>query len=182
MSTSNKIIAGLVLVLALVLATLYFGYDPWSAHQQGIGETRATVRYNGAIKQQKDEAAMLLIAESTKAEVAERALNDFKTNQELKDAANKNTVAGLENRLRYAAGAAGRLRDPNTTGCRGGGGGSKSVDPASADLGAEDTAEAGGLFSVGATALLQRLTREADDINIAYASCRADAMNMRKAL
>ena len=82
------------------------------------------------------------------------------------------------------AATAGRLRDPNAAaaGCRSGGAGASTTDPGLADPDAADAAEAGGLFSAGATELLQRLTREADAINAAFASCRADALSVREVL
>lgn len=64
----------------------------------------------------------------------------------------------------------------------GGGGGAQGADPARAGGGADDASQAGGLFSAGATELFLRLTREADDINIAYTSCRLDALSLREVL
>ena len=182
MSTHYKITGTLALVLLLTLTTLWMGYGPWATRQQAIGEARATTAYNTAIKQQKTAAGELLATEASKANTATAALNAFKLQQEKDDAQNKSTISNLAVRLRAAAGAAGRLRDPNAAGCGGGGSGASTADPARAAGSATDAAEAGGLFSTGATELLQRLTRESDDINTAYASCRADALSLRVVL
>lgn len=182
MSTHYKITGALALALLLVLATLWLGYGPWATRQQAIGEARATTAYNAAIKQQKTAAGELLAAETGKANTATAALNAFKLQREKDDAQNKSTIADLAVRLRTVAGPAGRLRDPNATGCGGGSSGAPGADPARAGGGAADAAETGGLFSAGATELFQRLTREADDINNAYASCRPDTLNIRRLL
>lgn len=182
MSASSKIIAVLVVALALLLAVLGVAYGPWAAHQQGIGEKRATMVYNLAIDQQKTAAGKLLDAETAKAATATKALNDFKVKQEQQDAKNQTTVTDLERSLHAAAGPAGRLRDPNAAVCGGGGDGAQGADPARAGDSPADAAKAGGLFSGPATALLQRLTLEADEINVAYASCRPDALALREVL
>lgn len=169
------------LLIGALLAALVLGYFAWADHIGDKREAAVTARYNAAIGAQKKEAAQKLADETAKVATAEKALNDFKNQQELKDATNQKTVAGLSARLLNATGPAGRLRDPDAAGCGRGGGGAQGADPASADDRANDPAQTGGLFSAGATQLLQRLTREADDINAAYISCRADAWSVRAA-
>jgi hypothetical protein len=171
-----------ILAIGALIGLLVLAYQAWATHQQGIGEARATTAYNAAITQQKTAAGELLAAETGKANTATAALNAFKLQQEKDDAQNKSTIADLAVRLRTAAGPAGRLRDPNAPGCGGSGSGAPGADPARAGGGAADAAETGGLFSAGATELFQRLTREADDINTAYASCRPDALKIREVL
>lgn len=182
MTGAGKLAAALALVLLVLLGLLWFGYDPWAARQQGIGERRATDAYNLAITRQKTAAATLLAVETGKADAGTKQLKELKLQQEKSDAKNQSTVKNLESRLRIAAGDAGRLRDPNASGCGVGGGGTPGADPAAAGVGQADSTETGGLFSAGATELLQRLTREADEINNAYASCRPDAVTLRQVL
>ena len=167
------------LLLLALAGALWLGYGAWAGRQQDIGEARATSTYNKAIDQQKAEARIALDLEMGKTTAVEKALQTFKNQQELTDATNSKTVAGLSARLRHAAGPVGRLRDPNSQGCGGGGGGPQGTDAAGAGARADDAAEAGGLFSAGATELFQRLTSEADEINLAYASCRADGQALR---
>lgn len=170
------------LAVGVLIALLVLGYETWATHQQGIGEQRATTAYNLAIDQQKAAAATLLATETGKAHAATKALTDFKLEREKQDVESKSTIDNLAARLRTAAGLSGRLRDPNAAGCGGGGAGAPGADPAHANGGAIDNAQAGGLFSGPATELFQRLTREADDINIAYTSCRLDALSLREVL
>jgi len=157
----------------------------WRVHHnidQG-GYDRADAEWQAKVNVQKADAIKLLDQERAKVAATSMSLRNFKDNQEIKDANNKKAVSGYERRLRAAAGPAGRLRDPNAsyaTRCGGGGGGPQGADTAAAGHRADDVAQATGLFSVGATALLQRLAREADDINLAYASCRADALSIRE--
>lgn len=164
----------------LVAASVVVGYVAWERHQQGVGEDRAVRRYETAITIQKTEARQTLAAETARVRTAEQALIDFKNQQEIIDAKNQSTVAGLDRRLRAATDTAGRLRDPNQTGgCGVGSGGATNAAGATANDRAADGANGAGLFSKPATDLFIRLTREADDINLAYIRCRAQALNDR---
>ena len=171
------------LILVLAIAALTAGYFGWASHQQAIGEKRATDRYELALGKQKAEASTTLNAETTKVLTAERALQDFKNTQEIKDVDHRKTVSGLADQLRLAAGVAVRLRDPNAApGCRLGSGGPTSPSAAPSSIGTDDRTETSGLFSVGATELFQRLTREADEVNNAFASCKAYASKVSENL
>jgi len=131
--------------------------------------------YKKDIKDQKEAAQKMLDEERAKKEAAEKALADLKAEQEKKDETNKKTVEVMAGKLV----AAGRLRDPNADRCGGGGGNRASEAPAPTPSGDGDKAETGGLLSVQLTQLLSRVLRESDDINVAYASCRADSMKVR---
>jgi hypothetical protein len=170
------------LLLLAAVAALGVGYLAWADHIGNVREEKVVARYEKQIKAQKAQAILDLATETAKTQAAERGLAEFKNQREITDAKNRTTVAGLERRLRNAAGPAGRLRDPNQAGCGSGSGGAKDPAAASPVNRAADPAEAGGLFSAGATELLQRLTREADEINMAYSSCRADALSLRMTL
>lgn len=167
------------IALLFALAAL-LGLLAWTAKaidQRGYDRARAEA--DAQIQRQKAEAAATLAAETEKVRERSRFMNAMLTNQNLKDSAHEKTVADMSDRLRLAAGPAGRLRDPHAAGCGGGGGGTPAGSVGSADGGAADRTEAGGLLSVPLTELLQRALREADDINVAYASCRADSFAVR---
>ncbi|MDH6185470.1 hypothetical protein [Polaromonas sp. CG_23.6] len=166
-----------VSIVGLVLAALWLD----TARQQ-IGYDRATAEWVVKVDRQKAESQRVLDIETAKSDAVTQALNDFKISQELQDAKNQTTVADLQGRLRAAAGAAGRLRDPNAAGCGGGGTGAQGADPTGTGDRAGDNAEAGGLLSRELTEFLLSQTASADKINIAYASCRADAIHIRDAL
>ena len=165
-----KAVIGLVLLAALVFGERYI---------EGRGADRQLAIDTVAINKQKAEAAATLASETDKVHAAERALQDFKNDQELQDADHKKTVTDLSDRLRRIAGAAGRLRDPNAAGCGQGSGGATNQTATTAGGGPADPAQAGGLLSAELSGLLAQLTKEADDINIAYTSCRADAYAVR---
>ena len=171
-----KIIAALLSVLALGAALLLFGHREYNR-----GIQTATDHYEAALGRQKTDAAQLLASETAKVLQVNLALQQATQKQELQDAKNKTTIADLADRLRAAAGPAGRLRDPNAAGCGGSGDSAPSDFASAASGGADDGAEAGGLLSGQLTGLLRRLTREADDINAAYVACRADAYTVRGA-
>lgn len=162
------------LLYALLAGLAVWGYQTFVDRQQTIGEQRATARYELALSNQKAAAADLLAAETARANEAERRARELLAEQEKRDAKNVNTVAGLQARLRALAGPAGQLRDPNAQPGRGCGSGGAIGAPA-ADPGSRppDKSEAGGLLSAELSGLLQRLTFEADAINVAYASCRS---------
>lgn len=168
-----KLGGGLLLVAALIA-----GYLAWANHQQSIGEARATAAYNESIADQKREAAAVLKNETAKAVATERALQDFKNQQEVQDAQHRKTTDNLTARLRALTGSAGRLRDPHAG--RGPGGGSAPGAAAAGPGNSPDHgAETGRVLSAELTGLLQRLAIEADAINLAYISCRADAELVR---
>lgn len=165
-----KIGAALALLVALFFAEQYVesrGYD------------RAWAEANVAIQQKEAQAATQLARETDKTRAAELALQAKTNQQEKDDDTHQKTVADLHDRIRSLAAPSGRLRDPHATGC-GGGGGSTQESAASApgDRPA-DPAEAGGLLSPDLTRLLQSKDDEADAINNAYISCRADAYTVR---
>lgn len=168
-----KPIAVIILAMALI-----GGYLAWQSHQQGIGEARATAAYNQKIDIQKKEAADVLKKETAKVAAAEKALQHFKNIQEVKDAGNKKITDNFAARLRDLAGPAGRLRDPNA-GHGGGSGAPNSASPTGPGNSPDNGAEAPGLLSAELTKFLQQKMSEADEINLAYTSCRADAEAMR---
>ncbi len=172
-----KAIALLVAIIAL--AGAFFGYGH---HQFGKGVQITTDRYETALAKQKAEAATMLAGETAKTRATEQALQAFKNTQELNDANHQKIVADLSDRLRRAAGPAMRLRDPNATpGCWAGGGSAPSQTTSPTDTGPADGTQTAGLLSAELTGLLSKLTREADDINDAYASCKADSIAVRAA-
>lgn len=170
-----SIFAKFAIVLGLLLA-LMLGVR--AIDQNGFD--RASVQATAALEKQKNKAAAELASETAKTRAAEQALRDFKTNQDIQDAKAQSTVADLSSRLRQLAGKSGRLRDPNAHGCGRGGGGPTGEAATATGSGAADPAEAGGLLSVPLTELLQTALRESDDINVAYASCRADTFKVRE--
>lgn len=177
----NLLIAKILGAVAL-LAALAFGVNSFLDYEQGIGDARATARFEKALDKQKGEAAATLAQETAKASAAEKKLNDFKNQQEVKDAAAAKANLDQANRLRDLAGPIGRLRDPYApTGCGGCREDSEGESAAAANAGAKHPPQAGGLLSGQLTALLLELTASADAINAAYASCRADAYSVREA-
>ncbi len=165
-----KIAAVVALLVLLFLGEQYIerrGYD------------RAMYEAQAQIEGSKRAAADRLALEIQKTRKAEQALQTFKNDQELKDAAHQKTVASLSDRLRALADPSGRLRDPNAARCGPGSGRPQDDPPAAPGDRPGDATEGGGLLSAQLSGLLQRLTREADDINVAYASCRADAYAVR---
>jgi hypothetical protein len=173
------LIGGRLLLRGLAVAALLAGAYALERHIEQRGYDRAAAEYTAAIQKLQAEAATTLAAETAKTRSAEQELATAKNNQELKDATHQKTIAGLSDRLRSAAGPAGRLRDPNATQC-GGSGGSPPGDPATATAaGPTDGGEAGGLLSEQLTQFLFEQAASADELNNAYISCRADAMNVR---
>lgn len=143
------------------------------------GYARAKAEDMAAIEQQKREATAELLRLTDQVHATESRLQAALQDQNTKDYNHAQTIAALSDRLRAYAGPGLRLRDPHATGCGPGGTGPQSDTATAPDAGTTDPAQAGGLLSAELTGLLQRLAREADDINAAYTSCRADAYTVR---
>lgn len=168
-----------ILTRLLLVAALLGGLYMLERHIEQRGYDRAEADYTAAIERLHADAAAKLSDEVNKTRAAEQALNEAKNNQELKDATHTKTIASLSDRLRRAAGPTGRLRDPNATPCGRSGGGPEGGPTATANAGATNGPEAGGLLSEPLTQFLFEQAASADELNNAYISCRADAMNIR---
>ncbi|WP_342617245.1 hypothetical protein [Rhodoferax sp. GW822-FHT02A01] len=158
------------IIAAILVAIGLFGAGEYD------GQKRAHTTDALEIQTIKTEAASKLAVETQKTRNAEQALQAFTNAQNLKDADHEKTVADLHDQLRRAAGPSGRLRDPNATGCGAGGDSATGQVASPSNDSPADGAEAGGLLSTQLTGLLQRLQSEADTINDAYASCRAQGI------
>lgn len=158
------------------------GYVSWRDSQRKIGEQVATVRYEVALTAQKADAGAKLATVTATVRVREKALQDLKNTQELKDGEAQKLIVGLSSRLHGLAGPVGRLHDPSgkASGGRGSSGSAGSAVATSAGSGPGNPAEALGLLSADLTGLLLAQAKAADEINNAYVSCRADAVNVRK--
>lgn len=166
------ICAGLLLSCGAVSVTAYVKVAAAQGDAATARETLATERGNHQKALANETAKVLKL---TRELIAARAA------QEKADADAKNTVDGLREDLRRRSRAGGGvgLRDPNATAC---GGGTPSAAGPAAPGGGAHAAEASGVLSAELEGLLLRLAGEADDINIAYASCRADAVTLREKL
>ena len=147
-------------------------------HQKTLAQLD-TQTLKTAIGAQKLEASRLLTKMTERADAATLELATAKATQETKDAQAAQTVETLKSQLAAAAGPAGRLRDPNAPGCGSSGGSPEGQTPGNPQGGPGDAPQAGGLLSAELTGLLSKLTFEADDINEAYISCRADSLQVR---
>ena len=168
-------------LIGAVVTLFWLGASVWmyGSSQYAKGAESVRMTYAHAIDTQKIEAAKTLAIETEKTQTLTDALYTAKNQQELQDAKHKTTIDTLARDLRAAAGPGGRLRDPNAAGC------GRSSDSATGDVAAtsgnraDDGANGGGLLSIELTSLLSRLGAEADAINDAYTSCRADAYSVR---
>jgi hypothetical protein len=169
------------IAIAVAIVAALAGLWALEAHIEGIGYDKAAHVYQAAIDNQKADASATLASETERANKTERALQEVTNTINLKDSDHEKTVADLSDRLRRAAGPAGRLRDPHAAGCGRGGGGSTAQAAGPAGDRPADAAEATGLLSADLTELLQRITRDADHINDAYTSCREQGIAIRAA-
>lgn len=160
-------------VLIAILAT-----TNWISYERLTSAQELNKAHTSALAAQKKEAAFTLAAETERVRQLQGALKIAADMLEKAYAVNKVQVADAAAAL-AAAKRDGRLRDPNADRCGGGGGSPPGPGQPPAGSGEGDKAEAGGLLSVQLSDLLGRVLREADDINIAYAACRADALSAR---
>lgn len=153
------------LLAAALAVVLTIGGASWRAYDLGA-EHQSEV--------DKLASAEALKVETDRANEATRKLSLNVSQQETKDALNSNAIDDLSGKLRRL----GRLRDPNARGCGPAPGGAAR----SASDCANHGAEAPGVLSAELAGLLQRLQREADDINNAYASCRTERWALQQEL
>ncbi len=134
------------------------------------------------VDENKSRAAKLLAQAINDNLDAEAKLATALADREKSDAQYKTTVQTYRNQVLAAAGVTGRLRDPNAEagGCGRGGGGAAAQAVAGAAGGAGDGAERAGLLSKELTEFLLAQAYEADRVNIAYKSCKADAIAIRE--
>lgn len=159
-------------IIAILATTNWISYERLTSAQE------LNAAHTKALDAQKREAAFTLAAATERVRQLQAALKIAADMLEKAYALNKTQVADAAAAL-AAAKRAGRLRDPNAPRCGSGGGSAPGPAQPPAGGGEGDKAETGGLLSVQLSDLLGRVLREADDINIAYAACRADALSAR---
>lgn len=142
----------------------------WYVHDNALRKERE--KWQTRLFKQETEANALLETERDKREAVEKSMAEVLREQEGKDHENTLKIVDLRQQLRDA-----RLRNAAAATDKGGVDKVSADQPDPGDRG-EDTAEGVGLFSE----LLAETLFEADAINVAYASCRADAIAVRKAL
>jgi hypothetical protein len=174
-------ITSLHIRMAAALASIVLLWGAWQ-YIDARGYNRARAEYTAAITAQKAEASALLARETAKVRTAEQTLQTITDTQNIKDFENAKTLTTLSDRLRAAAGPAGRLRDPHAVRCGGSSAATPSAPAAAPGDSAANPAQADGLLSADLSRLLRDLTASADQINAAYASCRADAFAVRQAV
>lgn len=167
---------GLLIAAAAVLGLLAAGTR--YVHNSATAKERG--RWEIALdRQKKDAAAELDAANKQIQDLSARLLLEAADRQE-NDDANANQISDLERRLALA----GRLRDPagSTPGRGSGSPPEPSPTAGTIQAGAGNTSEAPGLLSAELDGLLRRSFAEADRINIAYISCRAENESLWSAL
>lgn len=132
-----------------------------------------------AVAAMKKQAADELAALTAERDAKQEQLNAAFKAQEIKDANSQATVDRYSRQL-----ASVRLRDPyaKAARCGGGGGGSASASAAATDNRAADPTDASGVLSERTSEDLRRLQRAADQINLAFASCKGYAEKVISAM
>lgn len=141
----------------------------------------ATARLQTAIAQGKADSSAKLAAVTASVLAQQKTIDSLHAQQEQKDAENVLAVAGLQSDLAVALATRGsRLFKPAAVAGRGSSGGSaQGGDAAHASAGAENPAQGAGVLRDDAKQLLAQLMSDADQINLAYISCRNDAQVIR---
>lgn len=171
-----------MLYIALVAACALFVRMEY-ARVDERGYARAAGVYELALAKQKTAAAATLAKVTEDALERERLLRAALSRRENEDAKNSELLAKAVADARALSRSVGGpgLRDPYALTPRGWGSGGGAPGPA--NPGASDRpanpAEAAGLLSVELENFLLDRFAEADAINLAYISCRADALSIR---
>lgn len=178
-----NLIPGWLWAIALTIAlAVGLGEREMKQHYkaEAVEQAANVMALSRAIKTQKSEAAAMLRTLNASVLAQQKTVDAAHAAQEQQDAKNVQVVAGLQQGLHDALATRGnRLCNPAPTGRGSGGGGAAGQVAANASTGAADPAQASGLLSTDAQGLLGRLMKEADDVNNAYASCKADGVTVR---
>ena len=157
------------LALCFGAVKLYEGIEARGAAKQLLVDQKA-------MDKQKLEAAALLLTETQKAAKATADFKAFVTTQETKDVQAQIIVSKQASTIRNLRNAAGQLFDPNGSRCGASGGSTATGDSQAPGDRGQDGSQTGGLLSVPLSDLLEKILRESDAINMAYASCRPYAL------
>lgn len=176
------LIAACALLVGL-LGKLYTSYQNQLTQQYSRGLEAQKAVDQIAINELHLKMSGQLAAATAAATSVTLALSNFHHQRNLADVTATQTIKALKGKLADLT-VAGRLRDPNA-GSGTNQGGSNSADADSlkrpgAGSGDANPAQAGGLLSKQLSELLLIRTSEADEINLAYDSCRKDARNLRE--
>lgn len=173
----NRLLAYALLAAALATAGLLWYNSEISAAEER-GATAQRVVDQKAAEALKTEAAKLLQQETDKTAAVEKSLREFKTNQEIKDVEAVKYAGKQSARIASLVNANGQLRDPfGAGGCGQSSGGAQAQAGAGPSSGGDDPTQAQGLLSAKFSGFIRDKLAEADEINTAYASCRADLFN-----
>ncbi|MBN9411329.1 MAG: hypothetical protein J0H69_19465 [Burkholderiales bacterium] len=178
---ARELIVGALLAAGLMTGAL-LAIRSYGAGQYDRGKAEATTTYERAIDRQKLDAAATLATETARAAAAEQTMREMRAAQEKKNVDNEKKLADAQDALRAERlRNGGRLYDPHAEagGCGRGGGSAEAATTGRTGEGASPPAQAGGLLSLQLSDLLDRLLREADEVNEAYAQCRADVYTVR---
>lgn len=138
----------------------------------------------GAVKQQKTQAKALFDDLKAKADALTELFNQLHQKVEAQSAKDRKTNQDLRDELRRNSRAAGGpgLRDPwaQGSGCGPSSAESPGQGAAGTNGGPGNPPEAGRVLSEPLEAMLLEDYAASDDINIAYAACRADAIMLRQ--
>jgi hypothetical protein len=166
--------------VALLLA-LVFGVRMWTNSIRASERALVVAEYNIQIDKLQSDARDTLADVTAKVESGNKKLRDAKEIQEFNDVVNTKALAMLADRS-HALASAGMLIDPNAQACGCGSSGTAFANSTTPSAGVGNPAKAGGVLSRPLSQLLFDITRDADEINVAYISCRADALAIRAAL
>lgn len=149
--------------------------------RSALATTKATLKTtNDRIREQKREAAGELRAANASVLAQQKRLDAAYQSQEKTDATNGKTIDGLRSDLRRVRAAARGLLDAADSARRGDGGEAQQGEAAAgAHGGAGDRAQADRVLPATADEEGDDDAYEADRVNAAYASCRADAFSVR---
>jgi hypothetical protein len=172
------------LLAAALVANCSAGNERDAAILEAAGAKVAAAGHKSALEQERRWHAEVLAEVTNDVRTAEGDLRDALEAQEMKDAEAQKTIAALRGNLARVsrAGGGSGLRDPHARACAGPGREPPGAAGTAAAGGAADAAQAGGLLSEPMERLLLDTIAEADTLNVAYASCRDDALSTRERL
>lgn len=163
-------------VIVLLLIGLLLAWAGGHYRDQAAANAKELKALQGSVQHQNDLAKVKLDELTRQRDAKQTELDNFHKTQEKKDEAAKLEIARLAGELEHRPV---RVRIvPQRAQCGSGGGGSQGEAAAGAEAGAGDSSQTYGLLPESNSRRLGAVIAEAETINAAYASCRAQLLKL----
>ncbi|MEG0936557.1 MAG: hypothetical protein RSE32_08045 [Comamonas sp.] len=163
-------------VIVLLLLGFFLAWGAGHYRDLAAANAKELKTLQGQVQHQADLAKLKLDEITRQRDAKQTELNDFQKTQEKKDEAATLEITRLAGELEHRPVRVRIVTQPAQ--CGSGGGGTQGDAAASAEAGAGNPAQAYGLLPESNSRRLGAVIAEAETVNAAYASCRAQLFKL----